>query len=159
MTAQILNDDRIVSWSLAELEAKYWFDVDHNWGRRAREFYIEDAIFDLGIAEDTRYLGIAEIEQFYRWRESRGERTARHLITNYVAEITGGHSASAHYIMSLYAEDGHPVRPSKPAIMIADASIKMSLCADGVWRASERILKPIFMGGIKPTAMRIKDGR
>jgi hypothetical protein len=154
MSETLLNDDRLISWHLAQLEAMYWFDVDHNWGRRAREFYVENAVFDLGVEGQARYVGIAQIEQFYRWREQRGARTARHLIANFTAEVADSRSASARYIMSLFAEDGPPIRPSKPAIMIADVSVSLILCADDRWRATERQLRPIFMGGEKPTAMK-----
>ena len=154
MTAKPSNDERLLSWHLAEREAMYWFDVDHNWGRRARESYVEGAVFDLGVSEDTRYVGIAQIEKFYSWREGRGERTARHLIANFHAQAMDDGSARARYIMSLYAEDGAPVRASKPAIMIADVVVKWVRCADEQWRASARTLIPIFMGGVAPTAMK-----
>jgi hypothetical protein len=153
----IPTDDRLISWHLAELEAAYWYDVDHNWGRRARESYVENAVFDLGVANDTRYVGIEQIERFYRWREGRGDRTARHLIANLTAEIVAGGTAHVRYIMSLFAEDGPPVRPSKPPILIADVSVAWTLCSDGRWRAVERKLAPVFMGGAKPTAMKIEQ--
>ncbi len=147
------QDGHAIWCKLAEIEAAYWYDVDNNWGRSAHEFYTEDGIFDLGLGTNTRYVGPEKVRRFYSWREGRGERTARHLMSNFQIKLNNAQSVSVLYVMSLFAEDGPPVRESKPAILVADVANEMVLCPDEQWRAKSRILKPIFMGGVAPTML------
>jgi hypothetical protein len=133
---------------LALLETEYWYDVDHNWGRTAHELYLDDGLFAIG---KTEMSGRDAIRQFYRWRESRGERTARHVVTNFRARLTGVGQASFECILMLFAADGAPVLESRPAIMIADIVGDCVRNADGAWRYRRHRLHPIFMGGEAPT--------
>ena len=68
---------------LTALVVDYWFDVDFNWGRGAAAFYLDDGVFAIG---ELRMQGRDAIRDFYAWREGRGERTARHVVTNFRLE-------------------------------------------------------------------------
>src|SRR5690606_27571945 len=57
----------------------YWHDVDRNWGRNAHEFYTADGRYTT--SQKSRQ-GRDEIRAFYSDREARGERVARHLVSN-----------------------------------------------------------------------------
>jgi hypothetical protein len=149
-----LQEQSLTLFNLTQLEASYWYDVDTNWGRTAHTYFLDDGEFDLGIGNDTRYTGAEQIRTFYSWREGRGERTARHLMSNVWISPGSGAEATMNYVMSLYAEDGAPVRESRPAIMIADVVVKWVLGSDKRWRIRSRVLKPVFMGGAAPTAMK-----
>ncbi|MFM9968180.1 MAG: nuclear transport factor 2 family protein [Burkholderiales bacterium] len=129
------------------LEVDYWYDVDHNWGRKAHEFYTPAGVFVIG---DKRMAGREEVRGFYGWREGRGERTARHVISNIRVRSTGPEQATLECIMSLYAADGAPVLESRPPIMIADI---FSECVyqGGKWLYTLHELRPLFMGGEAPT--------
>lgn len=136
--------DPMLLQALTTLEVDYWHEVDHNWGRNAHEFYVDDGEFAIG----TKAMrGKEAIAGFYRWREARGERTARHLVSNFRLSSAKSDRAVFECIMCLYAADGRPVLPSRPAIMIADVVNECELGQDGRWRFVSRRLVPVFEGG------------
>lgn len=136
--------DPMLLQTLTTFEVDYWYDVDHNWGRNAHEFYVEDGEFAIGVKVMR---GKEAVAGFYRWREARGERTARHVVSNFRLLSTEGDRAAFQCIMCLYAADGRPVLPSQPAIMIADIISECALGRDGGWRFVSHRLVPIFEGG------------
>lgn len=129
---------------LHALEAEYWYEVDHNLGRAAPAFYHPDGTFAIG---ETVFRGRDEIAGFYRRREERGDRTARHLITNPRLTVVSEDHARFESIMSLYADDGLPVLESKPPVMIADVTTEY-VRAGGAWSVRARTLELIFEGGV-----------
>jgi hypothetical protein len=133
---------------LTELEVEYWHEVDRNWGRNAHAFYVENGVFSIG---DKRMVGRSAILDFYRWRESRGARTARHLVTNFRLGMCDTRRAELECAMCLYAADGLPILESRSAIMIADIVSGCVLDDSGHWQFASHLLKPVFMGGEAPT--------
>lgn len=148
MSANCRAADLDILQALAALEVNYWFEVDHNWGRNARTFYTAHGIFAIG---DKTMASPDAIAEFYAWRESRGERVARHVVTNF--RLGGSHGARAvlECIMLLYAADGRPILPSLPAIMIADVVSECERDIDGTWRFVSHRLIPVFEGGVPAT--------
>ncbi len=134
-------------FELQALEIEYWYDVDMNWGRAAHLFYVEDGTFSIG---EKHFRGRDEVREFYRWRESLGERTARHVVTNLRVSNVSESAARFECLMLLYAENGVPVLESKPAIMVADI-INEYVRADGSWKLHSRTLRPLFEGGVGAT--------
>lgn len=130
--------------ALTALEVDYWYEVDRNWGRNAHAFYVEGGEFAIG-AKVMR--GKEAVAGFYRWREARGERTARHIVSNFRLSSVTGDRATLECIMCLYAADGRPVLPSRPAIMIADILSECEVGKDGRWRFVSHRLVPVFEGG------------
>jgi hypothetical protein len=129
---------------LTALEVDYWHDVDFNWGRTAHTLYVSDGVFVIG---DSRMEGRDAIARFYSYREKRGDRTARHVVTNFRLEQQTQTTATLRCILLLYAADGKPVLPSLPAILIADVVSECVLCPDGQFRFLSHVLAPVFMGG------------
>lgn len=141
------SSNATVLHELTALEVDYWYDVDHNWGRTASELYVPDGVFAIG---DKVMAGREAIAGFYRWREDRGDRTARHVVTNFRVNARTGNRATFQCIMMLYAADGKPVLESRPAIMLADIVAECEY-SDGRWRFVSHRLIPVFMGGEAPT--------
>jgi hypothetical protein len=137
---------------LQRLETAYWHDVDHAWGAGAHTFYAANGVFDMGLGSKP-HVGRAAIATFYSWRKSRGVRTARHVMSNFHVTVKSERDATLVCIMSLFAADGEPVLPSRPAIMIADVVSDYTLGADNAWQVASRTLRPVFMGGEAPTIM------
>jgi hypothetical protein len=133
---------------LAAFETEYWHEVDRNWGREAHTYYCEDGAFLIG---DKRMDGPKAVADFYGWREGRGERTARHLVSNFRLASATGDRTTLECVMCLYAADGIPVLDSRPAIMMADVTSECVRGDDGRWRYALHQLKPIFMGGVPAT--------
>src|SRR5205823_3667623 len=102
---------------------------------------------------DSRMEGRAAIAQFYSWREGRGERTARHVVTNFRLEHAADDVWTLRCILLLYAAAGSAVLPSLPAILIADVISECIRMADGSYRFRRHILVPVFTGGEAPTVM------
>ena len=134
--------------ALAALEVNYWYEIDHNWGRNARAFYTAKGVFAIG----DKTMGSPDaIADFYAWRESRGERVARHVVTNFRLSESHGKRAKFECIRLLYAADGRPVLPSLPAIMIADIVAECERGDDDNWRFASHRLIPVFEGGLPAT--------
>jgi hypothetical protein len=127
---------------LQTLNVDYWYDVDMNWGRTAHEYFVEDGVYYA--AKDAVFKGRDEIRKFYSWRESRGARLARHLVSNFRVVLEGERHATATWVLSLYAADGEPVLPSVPPIQTADCSDVCVRQDDGRWRYVSRRLTTIF---------------
>ena len=133
---------------VSSFETEYWHDVDRNWGREAHTFYREDGVFVIG---DKRMDGPKAVAKFYGWRQKRGDRTARHLVSNFRLANSTGNRSTLECVMCLYAADGVPVLDSRPAIMIADVVSECVRDDSGRWRYALHQLVPIFMGGTAPT--------
>ncbi|MES2511198.1 MAG: nuclear transport factor 2 family protein [Pseudomonadota bacterium] len=129
---------------LGALLADYWYEVDHHWGRNAHQLYTAEGVFAIG---DDRMNGPAAVQAFYNWRESRGAREARHVISNLRVISRGADHAELDCILCLYAADGVPVLPSSPPILIADEVAECVRGSDGLWRFKSHFLKPVFKGG------------
>ncbi len=142
-----MSNDQTVFTELYRLQVDYWYEVDHNYGRSAPGFYTEDGLFAVG---SERMNGRAEIAAFYTWREQRGDRTARHVVMNCRLGDMSGDEARFECVMMLYADDGRPVLPSRPPIMIADVA-DHCVRQDGLWRFRSHVLTPIFQGGVTAT--------
>jgi hypothetical protein len=138
---QIISD-------IEELSIDYWHDVDTNWGRNAHEYYTEDGSYTTSVQTRT---GRDAIRNFYEVRENRGDRVARHLINNHKITIHDRNRVSAVWVLSLFAADGKPTLPSKPAIMMADVHDEIVRGPDGRWRYKSRAIKALFLGDTPTT--------
>jgi SnoaL-like domain len=129
---------------ILDLEIDYWHDVDFHWGRNAHAMYAADGVF---IISEQKMVGPEGVKAFYSWREGRGDRVARHVVTNLRVTVHSADQADLVGIMCLFAADGKPVLPSTPPILIADVISEFVLGADGVWRFKRHELVPLFAGG------------
>ena len=127
----------------------YWYEVDLKGGAGVSRMFVEDGIFHAGPGKAL--VGRAAIEEFYAWRQDRGARTSRHVITNFRADFSDDSHATTYCVMMLLAADGKPVLPSVPPILTTDLIDRCVKCDDGLWRYVERNFIPIFMGGAPPT--------
>ena len=126
----------------------YWFEVDMHGGAGVSRMYTEDATFHGG---GKPLVGREAIEQFYGWRQDRGPRTSRHIVTNFRAEFADERHATSYCVMLLHAADGTPVHPTAPPIVITDMIDQHVKQDDGMWLCSERKFVLLFMGGEAPT--------
>lgn len=127
---------------LEALAVEYWHEVDVNGGRAALAFYTEDAVFTTSLKSRR---GRDEIHAFYTARTARGPRLSLHVVQNFRVVLDSPLVARCDYVMSLYAADGEPVLPSRPAIMIARAIERVVReREDAPWRYAERTLVPLF---------------
>jgi len=136
--------------------AKYWYEVDLNGGVGVSMAYTEDGVFR-GSAKPL--VGRAAIQHFYDWRLEKGARTSRHLVTNFHAEFQDDANATSYCIMTLFAADGTPVRPSTPPLLISDQIDRWVKGADGTWLVADRNFVAIFVDsvGVKNSAMAKAD--
>jgi SnoaL-like domain len=131
----------LIIQEIADLLAGHWHDVDRNWGRSAHNDYTVDGSYTTSQRKRT---GRDAIKEFYTGRHDRGERVARHLISNLHVTVHDANSASAIWVLSLHAADGAPILPSKPAIMIADVVDELVREKDGAWKYCSRTITPLF---------------
>lgn len=152
MSAPAMNPDSqaaaMLDAVLNRLSIDYWHDVDHNAGRGAHAFFVEDgARYQI---HDQVFDGREAIRAFYSWRESRGERVARHCIVNGRSVLQADGTATMQSVLLLYAADGRPILPSAPPIQIADLDDVCEL-RDGVWKYRSRRITTLFAGGVPIT--------
>jgi hypothetical protein len=134
--------------ALSRLSADYWYDVDHNAGRNAHEFFVDqDSFYQI---QDQVFAGQDAIRGFYAWRVGRGERVARHCFVNARAVFTGEGVAAMTSILLLHAADGRPILPTAAPIQIADVE-DVCVLVGGVWRYKSRRLTTLFSGGVPIT--------
>ena len=143
-----LNNKLLVTLEIQMLANDFWHEVDHNWGKNAAEFFVEDGVYDLG---NQRLVGRDAIKSFYNWRQERGARVARHLVNNMRVSMYDGDSTEAISILSLVAADGEPPLPSEPPIMLGDVIDKCVRGTDGRWRDQSRVLRKLFAGKVPGT--------
>jgi len=127
----------------------YWYRVDHEGGAGVSAMFVEDGVFHAGPGEPL--VGRAAIEAFYAWRRERGQRTSRHVVTNFHAAFDGPHRARTTCIMLLYGTDGTPPHAGTGAAMIADMIDDCVRGDDGLWRYAKRDFAPLWMGGAELT--------
>ena len=127
----------------------YWYRVDHEGGAGVSAMFVEDGIFHAGPGDPL--VGRAAIEAFYAWRQDRGERTSRHIITNFHAIFDGWDKARTCCVMLLYGTDGKPPHQGTGAAMIADINDDCVRGADGVWRYARRNFTPLYVSGAELT--------
>jgi hypothetical protein len=133
---------------IEDLAIDYWYDVDNNWGRNAHEYYTEDGSYTTSLQTRT---GRAAIKAFYDSREARGERVARHLINNHKITIHDPNRVSAVWILSLFAADGKPLLPSRPAILMGDVHDEIVRGPNGRWLYKSRTIRALFRDETTPT--------
>lgn len=125
---------------------EYWWDVDRDGAGRALEFYTEDCVY---LMCEHRMEGRAAIRRYYDYRDSRGPRLVRHVVTNLRACAQAPDRATLDAVLCVYAADGVPVLPSTPPIMIADEACEFVRGADGEWRFRLHRITPLFRGGVE----------
>jgi hypothetical protein len=138
------SNEHLITGILNNLNYDYWYDVDHNFGRLAHEFFADRGAYTI---PGTVLRGRESIREFYRWPENRGERVSRHCIVR----VLSADSATCDSIMLLHASDGAPVLPVAPPIQIADVHDVCVREPDGVWRYASRQLTLVFAGGVPTT--------
>lgn len=126
---------------LQALTIDFWHDVDMHGGKAAASYYTEDATFATSVRE---YQGRQAIQAFYESRRTRGARVSLHVVQNFRIELASADEVRCQYILSLFAADGEPVLPSRPAIMMAIANEAVVRQPDGQWLFSSRRLQPLF---------------
>ncbi|MGK6314109.1 nuclear transport factor 2 family protein [Neorhizobium sp. DT-125] len=145
--------------ALAELTAKaeilslvteYWNEVDTNWGAYAHMMFAEDGVFGSG---PSAFVGREQIKAFYDWRRSRGERVARHLISNPMILIESAERATIKYIMTIYAVDGLPVLPVSAPNSISEVLEVFGRDEAGGWKIRSKTFTHLFKGEEPTTTM------
>jgi hypothetical protein len=137
----------------------YWYRVDHEGGAGVSEMFVADGVFHAGPGEPL--VGRAAIEAFYAWRRERGERTSRHIVTNFHAAFDGARKARTTCVMILYATDGTPPHSGTEAAMVADMVDDCVKGDDDVWRYARRDFVPLYLSEavltIAPDSLRTGD--
>jgi hypothetical protein len=140
-------DELRIRQELEVLNIAFWRDVDSNWGRNAHGFFTEDGVYT---TSHKARKGHAEIRAFYADRQSRGERVARHLISNFHVTVHDADHATCEWTMCLYADDGVAPLMSEPPILIGAVTDECVRGADGTWRYAARTTRALFKGS-RPT--------
>ena len=147
------ESDEIALWcALNRLLADYWAEVDQNGGRQAHEFYLPDAVYEIG---NNRFAGRDKITAFYA-RRSHGTVLTRHVLSNLRAFGDEPPHARMTGLMTLYRADGKsPFQGARPPAMLADFEARCAHGDDGRWRFQSHVLRPFFVGNDMPASITI----
>jgi hypothetical protein len=127
----------------------YWYRVDYLGGEGVAEMFVPEGIFHAGPGDPL--VGRDAIEAFYAWRGERGERTSRHVITNFHASFTSPANARTTCVMQLFASDGVPPHAGTHPAMVADMIDDCIKGEDGLWRFARRNFHALWMSGAELT--------
>ena len=122
----------------------YWREVDENGGRQAGSYWTEDAIWE---APARTFKGRAEIQSFFDWRLTRGDRLAFHMVANLKTIVESETRASSTWYLVLYAADGKPIQPSSAPTQIAAIEDRWSRSGDAPWLCARRKFTVLFESG------------
>ncbi|MDO9405087.1 MAG: nuclear transport factor 2 family protein [Polaromonas sp.] len=138
-----MNKSELLSlrYELESMTIDFWHEVDIKGGSDAPAFYTDDAVFQSSVRE---YRGRTAIQDFYSRRRERGHRVSLHLVNNFRIEVDSDTQVRGQYVLSLFAADGQPVLPSRPAIMLALVEELFVKQADGSWLYASRRVHPQF---------------
>lgn len=135
-----------IQHAVQERLVDYWWDVDRDGAKGALDYYTEDCVYQMC---DHRMEGHAPIRAYYDYRDARGPRLVRHVLTNVRVRVVAADQATLIGVLSVYAADGVPVLPSAPPIMVADTDCTFVLGTDGVWRLRRHQITALFTGGTR----------
>ena len=137
-------------FELIELVHAYWNNVDAKWGAEAHTMFTEDGVFQ---SDSSLHTGREEVKGFYDWRRGRGERVARHLVSNPLVTIEGPDRATVRYTMTIYAVDGVPILSVKAPNSISEVTDLYQRNAAGEWKIQHKTLRGLFRGEEPATIM------
>ena len=144
----------LIAKAIEERLLDYWREVDENGGRQAGAFWTEDAVWE---APARAFKGRAEIQSFFDWRLTRGDRLAFHMVANLKTVVESETRASSTWYLVLYAADGKPVLPTHPPIQIAYMTDRCVRDREGGWLLAHRKFENWFEGGTPTTNPNLDD--
>jgi hypothetical protein len=134
----------LIAREIEERLLDYWCEVDENAGRQAGSYWTEDAVWE---APARVFNGRADIQSFFDWRLTRGDRLAFHMVANLKTTVESASRASSIWYLVLYAADGKPIQPSASPTQIAMIEDRWSRAGDGPWLCAHRKFKVLFESG------------
>ncbi len=99
----------LIAKAIEERLLDYWHEVDENGGRRPARSGPRTPVWE---APARNFKGRAEIQSFFDWRLTRGDRLAFHMVANLKTVVESETRASSTWYLVLYAADGKPIQPS-----------------------------------------------
>jgi hypothetical protein len=140
-------------YALNRLEIGYWWEVDHNGGGNAYQFYLPDGVYEVG---ENRFVGLDRIRAFYAWRMGRGPTTTRHVISNLHVVSADERGARLIAVLSLFRANGRPpIHATRPPCLVADITGDCVRGEDGKWRYRSHVVRPVFVGSDIPLSLSI----
>ena len=134
----------LIAKAIEERLLDYWREVDENGGRQAGAYWTEDAVWE---APARTFNGRAEIQSFFDWRLTRGDRLAFHMVANLKTVVESEMRASSTWYLVLYAADGKPIQPSSAPTQIAAIEDRWSRSGDAPWLCARRKFTVLFESG------------
>lgn len=134
----------VIAHEIQERLLDYWREVDENGGRQAGSYWTEDAVWE---APARTFKGRADIQSFFDWRLTRGDRLAFHMVANLKTVVESATRASSTWYLLLYAADGVPVQPSASPTQVAAIDDRWTRSGEGPWLCAHRKFKVLFESG------------
>lgn len=126
--------------ALEALVVEFSHRLDMAQGVTVHELFVETGSY---VLDGDELKGREAIRAGYLRRLARGSRVSRHLISNIRVELLDEDTARVDSIWVVYADDGEPVLPSSPPLLVADIADRC-VRVDGEWRFVRRELRTVF---------------
>jgi ketosteroid isomerase-like protein len=118
--------------------------IDGGEAERVAELFADDGVWE---SESRRADGRAEIRGLFRRRQSKVQRTSRHVCTNIVVDVVSATEAVGLTYYTLYryeGGEGSTKAPLNGPVMIGDYRDRFVLTSEG-WRFSHRRASAAFV--------------
>ena len=141
-TTSSITEAREIERTIKDRWIDYWDDVDRNNARDALTFYTRDCIYQMA---DIRMEGPEAVAAYYAYRNQRGSRVVRHIVSNLRVTLHSGETASLRGLLCAYAADGPPVLPVILPVIVADTDCEfIRTSTSDVWKMRSHKLTALF---------------
>ncbi|TFL10495.1 nuclear transport factor 2 family protein [Pusillimonas noertemannii] len=129
--------------AIEELNAWVAHCLDHKTYQEMADAFTEDAVY---ISGPRALTGPEEIVQFFEQRRQKGgPRSTRHMGDGLRLQFSDdGRKAMGRSVWISYACNAEAPVDTLSAFMVADFEDSYVLQDDGMWRISERVIRPVF---------------
>lgn len=141
MTELSRQDKAIIRSEIEALNVEFAYLIDHDLSEQVAGLFTPGGSY--GRITGERSVGREAIARAYVGRAARGDRTARHIFTNFRLDIHGADRVTGTAILLLFAEDGRPPHAALPDL-VADYEDVYVRDGEGNWLFESRTVAPLF---------------
>ena len=131
----------VIRSEIEALNAEFAYLIDHDLTEQVPDLFTDEGSYGRNSGE--RSTGRAALQAAYAVRAARGDRTARHIITNLRLDYKSVTLVHGTCLLLLFAEDGKPPLPAE-VNLVSEYQDIYQRGEDEVWRFASRTITRLF---------------